>query len=495
MIYLVLNISYKVIMKRASGVLMHISSLYGEYSIGSFGNEAKEFIDFLSDCGFSYWQVLPFCMVDECNSPYKSYSAFAGNPYFINLDKLAQKGLISYDSLQNHRQQTPYSCEFVRLYHTRFEILKEASMNVSEDERAKIEKFISERSYLEDCCRFMAMKEANDNRCWIEWDRDSFDQSTLFMWKFIQYEFFNQWAEIKEYADSKGIKIIGDIPFFVAYDSCDVWANKEKFLLDEDFRPSCVAGVPPDYFAKDGQLWGNPLYNWDNMKKDGYKWWLDRLKYMLELFDGVRIDHFRGLESYWSIPRDAETAKEGKWEKGPGKEFIDAIKSISGNKLIIAEDLGDITKDVEELVKYSGFPGMRVLEFGFPGSGDNPHKPYNYINNCVAYTGTHDNNTLLGYVWELNENDRRDLLEYCGYTDADWNNGYDSIIRTLFAGSAGLVILPIQDLLGYGSDTRLNIPGKADGNWQFRVTKEQLNGIDRGKYRRLNVLYGRQNKD
>ncbi len=481
-------------MKRASGVLMHISSLPGEYSTGSFGDEAKEFIDFLKDCGFTYWQVLPFCMIDECNSPYKSYSAFGGNPYFINLDKLMRQGLVSKEELEGYRQQTPYSCEFVRLYHTRFELLKTISSRVDAQQRQTIEEFISGRKYLDDCCRFMVLKSANDNKCWIDWKNSDIDSDILFMWKFIQYEFFMQWAELKAYANQNGIKIIGDIPIFVAYDSCDVWANKEQFLLDSDYRPSCVAGVPPDYFAKDGQLWGNPLYNWKAMKADGYKWWLARISYMLELFDGIRIDHFRGLESYWSIPRDAETAREGKWEKGPGEEFIDAIKAISDGKLIIAEDLGIITEDVEKLVEYSGFPGMRVMQFGFPGDGMNPHKPHNYIKNCVAYTGTHDNNTLLGYVWELSESDRRDLLDYCGYTSPDWNNGYDAIIRTLFESSAELVIMPIQDLLGYGSDTRLNIPGKADGNWQFRITKEQLNGIDRAKYRHLNGIYGRNNR-
>lgn len=478
-------------MKRASGVLMHISSLPGEYSTGSFGKEAKDFIDFLKDCGFTYWQVLPFCMIDECNSPYKSYSAFGGNPYFINLDELAAKGYINQSELEGYKQQTPYSCEFVRLYHTRFELLKTAAAKAKETKRAEIEDFISRHPHLSSCCEFMALKAVNGNKCWVEWDKTEVNSDDLFMWKFIQYEFFSQWSDIKQYAKDKGIKIIGDIPIFVAYDSCDVWANKEQFFLDEDYTPSCVAGVPPDYFAKDGQLWGNPLYDWNVMKNDGYKWWLSRIDYMLELFDGIRIDHFRGLESYWSIPRGAKTAREGKWEKGPGKDFIDKIKTISKDKLIIAEDLGIITKEVEDLVEYSGFPDMRVLQFGFPGDGKNPHKPHNYIKNCVAYTGTHDNNTLLGYVWELGDNERRELLEYCGYTNPDWNNGYDSVIRTLFESCADLVILPIQDLLGYGSDTRLNIPGKADGNWQFRVTKEQLNEIDKKKYRRLNEIYGR----
>ncbi len=476
-------------MERASGVLMHISSLYGDYSSGSFGKEAKEFITFLSECGFKYWQVLPFSMVDECNSPYKSYSAFAGNLYFVDLETLYEKGLLTKEELLAHSQQTPYSCEFVRLYHTRFKLLKEASKRVKDKE--KILDFIKNNKYIEDFCVFMALKDKNDNKCWTDWTIDTPSEDTLFAWQFIQYEFFSQWKEIKEFANSKNIKIIGDIPIFVAFDSADVWGNKRQFLLDEKNVPKCVAGVPPDYFAKDGQLWGNPLYDWDYMKKDGYKWWKDRISLMLSLFDGVRIDHFRGLESYWSIPYTAETAKEGKWVKGPGKEFIDEIKKVAEGKLIIAEDLGDITKEVEELVEYSSFPGMRVLQFGFLDSGNNPHKPHNYINNSVAYTGTHDNNTLLGYVWELDDLKRKQMLEYCGYFSPDWDKGYDSIIRTMFKSSAGLLILPIQDLLGYGSDTRLNIPGKSDGNWQFRITKEQLSSIDKEKYKRLNSLYNR----
>ena len=475
-------------MERASGVLMHISSLYGEYSTGAFSDEAKEFIDFLTECGFKFWQVLPFTMVDECNSPYKSYSAFAGNPYFVDLNKLYKKGLLTKDELEEHKQNTPYSCEYVRLYHTRFKLLKEASKRA---DRKEVENFTKGRKYILDFCKFMALKEANNNLCWNEWTVEDYDEETYFAWQFIQYEFFSQWKEIKSYAESKNVKIIGDIPIFVSYDSCDVWANKKQFQLDEDFKPKCVAGVPPDYFAENGQLWGNPLYDWDYMKKDGYKWWIDRLSIMFELFDGVRIDHFRGLESYWSIPYGAETAKEGKWVKGPGRDFIDAIKKVSEGKMIIAEDLGDITEEVINLVEYSGFPGMRVFQFGFLHDGETPHKPHNYINNCIAYTGTHDNNTLLGYVWELDEYNRKNMLEYCGYTDSNWDRGYDSIIRTIYATNAGLVILPIQDLLGYGSDTRLNIPGKADGNWQFRITREQLNSIDRTKYRKLNNMYKR----
>lgn len=469
---------------------MHISSLFGGYSCGSFGDEAKRFIDFLSDCGFTYWQVLPFCLVDECNSPYKSYSAFGGNPYFIDLPTLCQKGLINQEELERYSQQTPYSCEYVRLYHTRYELLKKASQRAHN--RDEICAFIESRRYLAQFCRFMALKAANFEECWLDWKTGSYNPEDEFMWKFIQFEFFEEWADIKSYANSKGVKIIGDIPIYVALDSCDVWGNREQFLLGDDGHPRFVAGVPPDYFSEDGQLWGNPLYDWDTMEKDGFSWWKARLSHMFELFDGVRIDHFRGIESFWSIPGNAETAREGKWVKGPGRKFVDMAKEISNGKLIIAEDLGDITEEVNELVEYSGFPGMRVLQFGFLHDGDTPHRPYNYINNCVAYTGTHDNNTLLGYVWELDPAARKKLLEYCGYFSEEWDRGYDSIIRTMFASHAGLVILPIQDILGYGSDTRLNIPGKADGNWQYRVTEEQLRSVDRQKYRKLNELYGRK---
>ena len=468
---------------------MHISSLHGDFSIGSFGDEAREFIDFISDMGFKWWQVLPFCMVDECNSPYKSYSAFGGNPYFVDLKTLVREGLLTEDEINAYRQEQPYSAEYVRLYHTRCDVLMLASKRVKN--RTEIEDFIENHVYLKQFCEFMALKKVNGEKAWCDWDTFETDPDVLFMWKFIQYEFFMQWAQIKIYANSKGVKIIGDIPIYVSYDSADVWANKELFDLDGNGRPNCVAGVPPDYFSKDGQLWGNPLYNWDLMAKDGYKWWLDRLRHMFSMFDGVRIDHFRGIESYWSIPGDAATAREGKWVKGPGKSFVDAVNAIKGDKLIIAEDLGEITEDVTELVKYSGFPGMRVFQFGFLSDGDNPHMPHNYNENTVAYTGTHDNNTLLGYVWELDDDRRRKMLEYCGYTDPDWNRGYDSILRSIYVSNAALAVFPIQDILGYGSDTRLNIPGKADGNWQFRITRDQLMEIDREKFKKFNAMYAR----
>lgn len=481
-------------MDRASGVLMHISSLYGDYSIGSFGENAREFVDFLADCGFSYWQTLPFNMADEVGSPYKSYGAFSGNPYFVDLNTLFEKGLITASELENAKQKTPYSCEFERLEKERFSLLKKASLRVCSDERQKIEMVISAKKPIYDFCRFMALKEANQYAEWIDWTEENYSADTLFAWMFIEYEFLAQWSDIKSYANSRGIKIIGDIPIYVAYDSSDVWANKNEFQLDSKGRLKAVAGVPPDYFAEDGQLWGNPLYDWKSMKKSGYTWWAKRLEYMLELFDGVRIDHFRGIEAYWSIPAGAKTAKEGKWVKGPGRSFVDVARRVAGDNLIIAEDLGDITEDVVRLVEYSRFPGMRVLQFAFLGEYDSPHLPHNYISNSVAYTGTHDNNTLLGYMWEATDEVRRRVMDYCGYMGEDWDRSYDNIIKAMLASHAGLVIIPIQDLLNFGADTRMNIPGSPEGNWRYRITRSQLEQIDRTKYKYYNELYARSAK-
>lgn len=477
-------------MDRKSGVLMHISSLYSDYSIGNFGECAKEFTDFLCECGFSYWQVLPFCMADDCNSPYCSYSAFSLNPYFINPQRLYEKGLITKAELEEEKQETPYVCEYSKLFHKRLKLLKKASLRINEKE--KIKSFMASHPYTKKFCEFMGRKEANGQKPWYEWADGRCDEETVFMWEFIQHEFYSEWKEIKDYANKKGIKIIGDIPFYVAYDSSDVWSNPEYFLLDKKNLPTSVAGVPPDYFSKDGQLWGNPIYNWEEMKKDGYKWWCDRMEFMLELFDGVRLDHFRGFESYWSVPYGEETAKNGKWEKGPGAELIDKFRNIAGEKLIIAEDLGEITDDVRELVKNSGFPGMNVFQFGFFGDTKSNHMPHNYKKNSVSYSGTHDNNTLLGYLWELDNDTRRYMLSYCGYENENWEKGFDNMLKTIYQSHSDLVIFPIQDLLMYGSDTRLNIPGRADGNWQFRITKEQLNSIDKEKFKKLNIIYGRK---
>lgn len=477
-------------MKRASGVLMHVSTLWGDYSEGAFGSEAKEWIDFLADCGFSYWQTLPFCLPDGFNSPYQSYSAFSVNPFFIDLPTLRKEGLITDDELKSAVQTTPYCCEFERLQNERIELLSKASRRFGD--RDSLDKFLLDHTHTAEFCKFMAYKKANHDLPWNEWD-DSIgpDNDTLYTWQFICYEFCKQWKNIKDYAASRGISIIGDIPIYVSFDSADVWANPAQFLLDENGKPSSVAGVPPDYFSEDGQLWGNPLYDWSKMEFDGFSWWKQRIQFMCELFDGIRIDHFRGLESYYSIPASEKNAKNGTWKKGPGMKLINVLKEASNGHFLIAEDLGDITPDVIKLVEDSGFPGMRVFQFGFLGDASSPHLPHNYINNCIAYTGTHDNNTLLGYVWELDGNTRNRMLSYCGYYDKNWDNCYDSLIRTMFASHAGLLILPIQDLLLYGSDTRLNVPGRSSGNWSYRLTKDQLSKIDRTKFREWNKMYGR----
>ena len=475
-------------MKRSSGVLMHASSLWGDFSVGSFGKEAREWIDFLADCGYSAWQVLPFCLPDECNSPYKSHSAFSSNPYFIDLPTLFEQGLLTKSELDSARQKTPYLCEFDRLRKERFALLSRAASRLTD--RTPVYKFLNTHPQVEEFCRYMAIKAANGGACWDEWENEIPDEEILWAWQFTQYEFFRQWKALKAYANARKISIIGDIPIYVAYDSSDVWANQELFCLDHKRRPSSVAGVPPDYFCEDGQLWGNPLYNWKKMKEDSYAWWRARMSFMLELFDGVRIDHFRGLESYFSIPAAEKTARNGVWKKGPGMSLIRALRPLCEGKLIIAEDLGDITPAVKALVEKSGFPGMRVLQFAFLGDDGSTHLPHNYDNHCVAYTGTHDNNTLLGYVWDQDDATRQKIMRYCGF-DGDWDASYDAILRVMFASHAGLLILPIQDMLQYGSDTRLNTPGNSDGNWSYRLTREQLQKISTQKFLDWNKLYGR----
>lgn len=477
------------LLKRSSGVLMHISSLWGDYSEGSFGKPAYEWIDFLSDCGFSYWQTLPFGVPDDENSPYRSFSSFSGNPFFIDLQFLYEEKLITEEELESAKQTNPYVCEFDRLNEERLVLLSKAASRFKD--LKSIDDFMKNHPETAKFCEYMALRFANNNLPWNEWVVNEPDVNMLNTWRFAQYAFFTQWAQVKDYANSKGISIIGDIPIYVAWDSSDVWSSPEEFQLDEKGNPKSVAGVPPDYFSEDGQLWGNPLYNWKKMKENDFRWWKRRMSFMMELFDGVRIDHFRGLQAYYSIPATETTAKNGKWVKGPGMSLIKALKPICEDKLIIAEDLGDITPEVEKLVKDSGYPGMRVLQFGFIDGDESIHMPHNYIHNCVAYTGTHDNNTLLGYAWELDEGTKRRVFDYFAYPYDNIDYSCEYMERALFASNAGLVILPIQDLLRYGADTRMNKPGVAKGNWSYRVKKEQLEQIDKNKYKKLNSIYFR----
>ncbi len=476
-------------MNRKSGVLMPISSLYGDYSIGGLGKAAKEFVDFLSDCNFSYWQILPLNIPDAYNSPYQSLSAFAGNPYFIDPLKLYENGLVSKKTLDSQRQSSPYRVEYERLSQYRvnflFQVFKDHA-NCFE-----IESFLEKMPQIKMFCKFMGLKKANENKTWREFDEKGFDFEEYLFWGFIQKRFFDDLLELKQYANKKGIKLIGDMPIYVSYESADVWGNPKLFLLDENMLPRYIAGVPPDYFSEDGQLWGNPLYDWDQMEESGYAWWLDRIQFMRTLFDGIRIDHFRALSSFYAVPYGAENARTGIWMKGPDKKLIDSINGLSNDIFIIAEDLGVITEEVKNLLTYSGYPGMRILQFGFLDEQDNLHLPHNYEKNVVAYTGTHDNNTLLGYLFELDGEKKQRLLSYCNCSGNDPEKEMDSVIKTLFASHADTVILPMQDILAFGSDTRMNTPGTIYGNWEFRITEENLAKIDKRKLRQFNTIYKR----
>lgn len=480
-------------MKRSSGVLLHVSSLPGKYGCGDFGRGATDFIDKMAACGFSWWQVLPFCVPDRFASPYSSMSTFSGNPYFIDLEELQKRGLLTAEELASAEERSPYACEFDRLAAGRLPLLFRAAERAlrDADTSAAVDTFMDTEPRIAEFCLFMARRAANGDRAGQEWTTDGYDPAVLAAWRFIQYEFFGEWAKVKAYANSKGIGVIGDIPFYVAPDSSDVWGSRGQFLLGSDGRPDLVAGVPPDYFSEDGQLWGNPLYDWKHMRADGYSFWRDRLSFMLSMLDGIRIDHFRAVESYFAIPGDAVTAREGGWRRGPGLGFAKIIKDIAGDKLVIAEDLGDDTAKARELIEKCGFSGIRVLQFGFTPGRDMHHRPHSYPEKCAAYTGTHDNNTLLGDIYEMPPDCRRELFDYCGCPD-NFDAACVQAIRVLIASAAGTVIIPMQDILGFGADTRMNRPGVGEGNWTFRITYDQLSSVDVGRFARMNELTGRK---
>lgn len=462
---------------------MHISSLNGKYGCGTFGTAAKLFIDFLKKCDYKIWQILPLSPVDECGSPYKSVSAFAGNPYFIDPEALFEMGLVNESDLEACKAGNPYGIDFEFLKRTRLPLLKTAFSNADADILSECEKFSEENSYwLDGYARFMAEKDENQER----------------FHKFVQYLFDKQWNEIKNYANKNGISVIGDMPLYISSDSSDFAENKNIFMTDENGRLSRVAGVPPDYFSKEGQLWGNPLYDWEKMKENGYEWWMMRIKRCLELYDAVRIDHFRGLSAFYSIPSNAENALNGEWVDGPKKDFFDCINKRFPNAKIIAEDLGTLDQGVTDLLEYSRLYGMRVFQFGFDGNKENRHLTENYIKNSIAYTGTHDNNTLLGWIWEMDDSTRRLALDYLDFS-GDWGKGgkdntiCKSIIEKVWMSEADIAIVPIQDLLGFGSDTRMNTPGTVKNNWQYRITAENLDEIDTDFFRELNIKAKRYN--
>lgn len=499
--------------KRSSGILLHVSSLPGDYGIGSFGKEAMEFVDLLAGAGSKYWQVLPFSPPDEHNSPYASISTFAGNINFIDLDKLRDSGLLTDAELKDQRVENPYAAAYDFLNSHRLTILYKAFTRLDDQIKQDVAHYREENAdWLEDYALFSIFKEANMGKPWYEWKEEHKfrDVDTIRLAKkdykdtidficFCQYLFHSQWREIRDYANKKGVEIIGDLPIYVAMDSVDVWSNRKLFDINEEGQANNVAGVPPDYFSSEGQKWGQALYRWKVMERDNYQWWMTRLEKNFEMFDVIRIDHFRAFSAFWEVPQDAETAKEGKWIKGPGMRFFrELFKSFEGGQgKIIAEDLGEIDDEVRELLQESGLPGMRVLQFGFMDSSDNMHLPHNHPQNSVVYTGTHDNTTMLGWLWEASPQQREMALDYCSYSEVDWAQGgaksqsLRAIINALWRSPGNVAIVPIQDLCGFGSDTKMNAPGVADGNWRFRVSREQLAEIDFDWLKKQNYIYHR----
>lgn len=500
-------------MKRNSGVLLNVSSLPGEFGIGGFSREADMFLEDIASMGFHWWQTLPLTTIGLGDSPYAGFSAFAGNYLYIDPYNLP-KGLLTDDEIQSFKSSDSYYLvDYARVRESKRRMLKLAYSRVNDEIRNKLKAFRAEHSdWLIDYALFMALKDFHGGKAWTEWSAEYRDRDKNALnrfsdehaeeveyYVFEQYEFFRQWFRVKKAAESYNVGIFGDMPIYLILDSADVWAHRKLFQLDSDGKALEVAGVPPDYFAKDGQLWGNPLYDWDAMKSERYQWFIRRIKHNLSMYDALRIDHFRGLLSYWSVPAGAKTAKEGKWVKGPGLDLWKEVKKKLGSVNVVAEDLGIIDKDVVEFVDATGFPGMKVMQFGFDGRADNPHLPHNFDKNCVAYSGTHDNDTTLGWFYSLDNETRTAVLDYIDCSDNGWGMGggncpsIKAFIRCLCASSANLVIVPLQDLCGYGSDTRMNTPGVGEGNWRYRTNVEALSSINWNFYRRLNEKYGRNN--
>lgn len=471
-------------MKRSCGILMHITSLPSPYGIGTMGKEAESFIDWLKEAGQSYWQVLPIGPTGYGDSPYQSFSTFAGNPLLIDLDSLVDMGLLTRERCENSDYGAdPSFVDYDRVSESKMALLREAFSKFEED--VGYLSFIkNEADWLEDYALFMAIKEENNQVSWQEWSdelrlrepkaledaRERLERDIAF-WKFLQYIFYSQWEHLKAYANNKGIEIIGDIPIYVSPDSSDVWANAYLYDMDGDLKPKNVAGVPPDYFSETGQLWGNPLYNWEAMKKENYSWWISRVEKAVSLYDIVRIDHFRAFDTYWAIPYGEKTAVNGEWKTGPGMDLFNAIKKELGDAKIIAEDLGDIFDSVKVLLKDSGFPGMRVLQFGFnPSYDENDHLPHKYPENSVCYTGTHDNSTVMGWYKSADEKSQAMCKRYLKPRPFEKLN--KTMIRELYKSNCSIAITPMQDVVGLDDRARMNIPSTLGGNWKWRALKK-----------------------
>jgi 4-alpha-glucanotransferase len=492
--------------ERSAGILLHPTSLPGKYGIGDLGNEAYKFVDFLVEAGQKLWQVFPLGPTGYGDSPYQCFSAFAGNPLLISPDKLIEQKLLKDSDIKNFPDSE--RIDYGNVINFKKELLSKAYNNYKSNSQS-IEKefkvFIEEQnSWLEDYSLFMAAKDFHNGASWNEWDKELIlrEENSLIFWKeklhdeiqyhkFVQFLFFSQWKELKIYANEKGIKIIGDMPIFIAYDSSDLWSNKELFTVDETGMLTFVAGVPPDYFSATGQLWGNPLYKWEMMEKDDFLWWRKRFKALLELVDVIRIDHFRGFEAYWKIPGDAKTAQTGKWTKAPGEKLFDTVKKYLGDLPILAEDLGVITPPVEALRDKFNFPGMKVLQFAFGKGMETKFLPHNFVPNCIVYTGTHDNDTTRAY-FEKEKEKQSDIVEHAQkYLNYSGNELVFELVRNAYASVAVIVIIPMQDVLNLGGEARMNFPSTLGGNWSWRFNWNQVDKNLAEKYNDLTVLYER----
>ena len=503
---------------RSSGILLHPTSFPGRFGIGDLGHEAYRFADFLHAAKQSVWQVLPLGPTGYGDSPYQVFSAFAGNPLLIGPESLAQEGLLSEEDLSDVPKFPAAHVDYGEVIHFKFPLLRKAFERFQGSSVPlagnAFEKFCEQHAtWLDDYALFMAIKDAHGGKAWNEWDSaialrepEALGHWTkklsnaIGCWKFWQFVFFKQWMDLKQYCRARGIQIMGDIPIFVARDSADVWAHPQLFHLDERGNPTAVAGVPPEYFSATGQLWGNPLYRWDVMAASGYDWWVQRFRAAFELVDMVRIDHFRGFEAYWEVPGDETTAVNGRWVNGPGAELFEAVRQALGDLPIVAENLGLITPEVEALRQKLGFPGMAVLQFAFgSNAADSEFLPHNYSRNLLVYTGTHDNDTTVGWWNSTGANDstrspeevqreREFVLKYLGVNGSEIHWAF---IRAVLASVANLAMVPLQDVLGLGSDARMNLPARPSGNWQWRYTPGALTDAMLERLRDLTTIYGR----
>lgn len=494
---------------RQNGILLPISALPSPYGIGCFSKEAYNFIDRLKEAGQTLWQILPLGPTSFGDSPYQSFSTFAGNPYFIDLNTLTEEGLLTKelcDSTDFGGQNN--IIDYEKLYHTRFQILRQAYHTALKKDILQTTDFLffqkQASGWLSNYALFMALKDHFHGKSWEYWDQDirlrkpealaryqELLADDIGFYKFLQYQFYKQWHALKLYANQNGIRIIGDIAIYVAFDSADTWANPALFQLDESNLPSAVAGCPPDGFSATGQLWGNPLYNWDYHQSTGYTWWIQRIHHCFQIYDIMRIDHFRGFDEYYSIPYREQNAVNGTWKKGPGMELFQTIKQELGELPIIAEDLGFLTESVRILLKESGYPGMKVLQFAFDSREESDYLPHNYQKNCVVYTGTHDNDTLQGWYQTISLKDKEMALRYLNNWNSDEKQIHWDYICLAMRSVADTCIIPMQDLLGLGSEARINIPSTLGGNWVWRMEKDSFTPELAKKLRQLTKLYGR----